>query len=95
MACFLGIDPGMSGAWAIITGRKIISVCRAKDKTGAEIKDWLRVQVIANPDMTAAIEQVHSMPKQGVASSFKFGMSYTHADADSLLIALWLSRQVH
>jgi crossover junction endodeoxyribonuclease RuvC len=27
-------------------------------------------------DTVAAIEQVHAMPKQGVASSFKFGQSY-------------------
>lgn len=27
-------------------------------------------------DVTACIERVHSMPKQGVSSTFKFGMGY-------------------
>jgi crossover junction endodeoxyribonuclease RuvC len=46
--------------------------------TERDVWQWLRPE----PDLTydgqffAIIEKVHSMPKQGVASSFKFGQSY-------------------
>jgi crossover junction endodeoxyribonuclease RuvC len=79
----LGIDPGMNGAAALISGRKLLSVFRFKDKTGLEIKNHFRhlkevYKVDSVNRIEAALEKVHSMPKQGVASSFKFGVSYGH-----------------
>lgn len=139
----LGVDPGANGAIALIRGRKILDVFRLKDKTGLEIKNWLRHQRTLYSDIRGAIEQVSSSPQMGVVSAFTFGKGYghligmldafeipyefvrpqkwqkalgclskgdknvtkaaahrtwpnykaTHADADALLIALWLSGQ--
>lgn len=78
----LGIDPGINGAAAIIKGRKLMDVLRFKDRTGLEIRDffleWKESSRATGSYLHAAIEKVHSMPKQGVASSFKFGDACGH-----------------
>jgi len=68
----LGIDPGASGAIAWI-GTDGPGVEPLKNMTERDVLDLLRSLGEAS---ICYIEHVHSMPKQGVASSFKFGMSY-------------------
>lgn len=75
MIRIVGIDPGWSGGVATLdeTG-KIESVLTFNGMTEQDI---IRAMLIACVDATACyIEKVHSMPKQGVASSFKFGWNY-------------------
>lgn len=67
----IGIDPGQSGAAAYISNGVIEFVKLAN--TERDISDFLREHQDAS---FAYIEKVHSMPKQGVASSFKFGANY-------------------
>ncbi|WP_372897583.1 hypothetical protein [Stieleria sp.] len=72
---YLGVDPGASGAIVAINGNEITHA--RNDWTERDISDWLIQFEPDNEDRCfATLEQVHSMPKQGVASSFKFGMSY-------------------
>lgn len=69
----LGIDPGASGAISAVDGDgRFIESCRL-DATESDIARWLRG---IGTGSFAFIERVHSMPKQGVSSSFKFGQSY-------------------
>ncbi|RLE28249.1 MAG: hypothetical protein DRJ65_00030 [Acidobacteria bacterium] len=68
----IGIDPGQSGAIAWI-GRDGAGVEPLKNMTERDVVDLLRGFRKAS---ICFIEHVHSMPRQGVASSFKFGMSY-------------------
>lgn len=75
----IGIDPGASGAIALIHSGIIHTVRMSEtehDVSGFLIK-WLDA---LGPEpgfgMFAFLEKVHSMPKQGVSSSFKFGASY-------------------
>lgn len=71
----VGIDPGLSGGLALIT--PIGAYVEEMPLAGKEI-DAAEVAVLLKgwaPDVVY-VEQVHSMPKQGVASSFKFGMGY-------------------
>jgi Holliday junction resolvasome RuvABC endonuclease subunit len=81
---YLGVDPGASGGMAIITddGRLVaFSVFKdaSEDDIVADFKKLLgfssafhgRIEVVG-----AALEQVHAMPKQGVSSTFKFGVSF-------------------
>jgi Holliday junction resolvasome RuvABC endonuclease subunit len=72
---FIGIDPGQSGAISVIypDGDPHIESCRLSN-TERDIADWLCGFDLSNS--RACIEIVHSMPKQGVSSSFKFGQSY-------------------
>ena len=73
----VGIDPGISGAlvtlydgapfsWTLMPSVQIGSASRV---IGEEVADWL----IDNEVTFAYIENVHSMPKQGVVSTFNFG----------------------
>jgi crossover junction endodeoxyribonuclease RuvC len=72
---WIGIDPGASGAACLLVDDRV------------EFYDWQDVwasalvinQWIFDVDYTvvgAVIERVSSMPKQGVASSFKFGDNF-------------------
>lgn len=78
---FVGIDPGASGGFGWITTRG--ALCAKAPDT--ERDSWEILQRLADTreverpgfvPVFAVIEHVHSMPKQGVSSSFKFGRSY-------------------
>jgi len=71
----MGIDPGKSGAMALLSLDKkdtfIYPFSKHTTFDLAEVfKDWA-------PEVTMCyIEKVHSMPKQGVVSSFSFGKNF-------------------
>lgn len=74
----LGIDPGISGAIAVLDGEHnyidhllmpTIKTGKSNRINGAAIVSFLRSYDISH----AYLEQVNSMPKQGVASTFNFG----------------------
>lgn len=69
---FLGLDPGQSGGIAYVTpyGQQAYPMPPTEKDISDLIAD-LKPQI-----GFAVIEAVHSMPKQGVASSFKFGRNY-------------------
>jgi len=79
---YIGIDPGASGAVAVLfsappPGRQ--PQVFPLSQTEAEIADLFRAWGYhTSPDegVFAVIEKVHAFPKQGVSSTFKFGMSY-------------------
>jgi crossover junction endodeoxyribonuclease RuvC len=78
MTCILGIDPGKSGAFAIIcldTQDRVI--VEDMPLVGGEINahDFAATLQEYKPGL-AMIESVASMPKQGVRSTFNFGVSY-------------------
>jgi Holliday junction resolvasome RuvABC endonuclease subunit len=81
MTCILGVDPGIHGALAIVAINdggipKLIAILDvpvigtgAKERINTMlVRDWL---VQHAPDH-ALIERAGSMPKQGVASTFKY-----------------------
>jgi crossover junction endodeoxyribonuclease RuvC len=75
----LGIDPGANGAACLIDDAgAIIDVLEFGKCTEADIIQGLREMAAGyEKGITKAyIENVHSMPKQGVASSFKFGKGF-------------------
>ena len=75
---YIGIDPGISGGIACITSDDLFAVkCPG---TIADMNDKIEaITEITNHtgyQCYATIEAVHSMPKQGVSSVFKFGKNY-------------------
>jgi crossover junction endodeoxyribonuclease RuvC len=76
--CIVGIDPGQSGALAFYfpesPGRVAVEDMPV---AGDHVDAAGLAQRIAQlrPDL-AVVESVHSMPNQGVASSFRFGRSF-------------------
>jgi len=75
MKHIIGIDPGASGGVACLTADgQVISVGKL-DQTEADIVLMVQIMASLGP-CVAYLEAVHSMPAQGVASSFKFGQSF-------------------
>ena len=76
---FMGFDPGLSGGMATVDGAGFASTQPIPVAGGeidiATITDDLASVALAG-DIIAVVEAVHSMPKQGVASTFKFGKGY-------------------
>ena len=78
---YIGIDPGMNGGLVAITPKTV--VVTPMPSTERDVYSWF----YALPDigyqngamawnMMATIEKVSSMPRNGVASMFKFGWGY-------------------
>ena len=77
MEFYIGVDPGNSGAAALLdhTGG-IVDTFKFKDATYRDIIDTLREWATYNEQIYAYIEKVHAMPKQGVTSVFTFGQNF-------------------
>lgn len=86
MTAILGIDPGLSGAFAVFDS-KLGAILRLSDTPVHEIRgkrhiDPQSLAIILDSwtldrklDL-AIIEEVGAMPRQGVSSTFKFGTCY-------------------
>lgn len=70
----MGIDPGKGGGIAVVDAEtlELVDVVALPD-TITDINDFIESYKEAH---SVYIETVHSMPKQGVASTFTFGMYY-------------------
>lgn len=71
----IGIDPGASGGAALLNEDGIVDVVVFSKNTEHDLAMIVSNWKSFSPAM-AMLEQVHSMPRQGVASTFKFGQSY-------------------
>jgi len=80
---YLGIDPGFTGAWGLINHHGNYVGCgdMIHNEKWIDINSAYReISLIReNDDMMIVVEAVHAMPKQGVSSSFKFGIAYGQA----------------
>lgn len=72
--CYIGVDPGQNGGIATIDEEGADTV--RMPSTDQDIYNLLVELRYLSPYCHAILEKVHSMPKQGVASSFKFGVNY-------------------
>jgi len=78
----IGIDPGSSGAMCVKidydTGRTEMHVHRFKKMTESEIAAAFKPyrDLSGTTDVFCVLEKVHSMPGQGVSSTFKFGSNF-------------------
>ena len=81
----IGIDPGVDGAIAVLDDDftyysvwDMPTMALSKNKrqvNGAELAEMLKRRE-SLPHLVAYVERVGSMPHQGVASMFNFGVSY-------------------
>jgi hypothetical protein len=71
---YIGVDPGRSGAVALVGPCWRAEACRLS-RPLREVYLWLTA-AIAGQECLAVLEHVHSFPGQGVASTFAFGASY-------------------
>tara|TARA_Y200000002_G_C22556705_1_gene610661 strand:+ start:232 stop:723 length:492 start_codon:yes stop_codon:yes gene_type:complete len=82
----IGIDPGLSGAIAILENNKVINifdipVMTEGKKNKRQLNSALLVNMIKNnvnlhEEVSVVVEQVNAMPGQGVTSMFNFGQTF-------------------
>jgi crossover junction endodeoxyribonuclease RuvC len=82
MNVIIGVDPGKSGAFAALASDGSLLGVHDMPVVGPIISSALLDELVHNyvdplivPPGAAVIEDVHAMPKQGVASMFAFGRS--------------------
>jgi crossover junction endodeoxyribonuclease RuvC len=81
MTVVLGVDPGATGAIAVICSHEGLLAVEDMPHhdgivSGVLITELLDDWWCAHRPSAVWIESVHSMPRQGVASSFKFGRAF-------------------
>ena len=82
----IGIDPGLSGAIAILESNKVLNIFEMpvmsegkKNKrqlNSAQLVKLLKDNITKNEEVTVVVEQVNAMPGQGVTSMFNFGQTF-------------------
>tara|TARA_B100000941_G_C28155537_1_gene374658 strand:- start:76 stop:561 length:486 start_codon:yes stop_codon:yes gene_type:complete len=82
----IGIDPGLSGAIAILEEKKVISIIEMpvmaegkKNKrqlNSAQLVTIIKENIKASEEVAVVVEQVNAMPGQGVTSMFNFGQTF-------------------
>ena len=82
----IGIDPGLSGAIAVLENNKVLSIFEMpvmaegkKNKrqlNSAQLVKLLNDNISKNEEISVVVEQVNAMPGQGVTSMFNFGQSF-------------------
>ena len=82
----IGIDPGLSGAIAILEEKKVIGVFEMpvmaegkKNKrqlNSAQLVNIIQDNLNNNEEAIIVVEQVNAMPGQGVTSMFNFGQTF-------------------
>lgn len=84
MTLFLGVDPGQRGAIAVLDSAGMVELLAdlpcISDKSltwidGSALQSML-LGAIRGRQCQALVERVSAMPKQGVASSFSFGVGF-------------------
>ena len=81
-----GIDPGLSGALAILDEKKIYEVIdlptmsdgkkNKKQLNSAHLSKYIQSNIIDLNKSVVVVEQVNAMPGQGVTSMFNFGQTF-------------------
>lgn len=78
-AAVIGIDPGLKGGIAVVPVHRVKAAVAYPMPLEADGKniDWRAVaEIISKWAGPVYVERVHAMPKQGVSSTFKFGMGF-------------------
>ena len=82
----IGIDPGLSGAIAILEDKKVLSLYdmpvmaegkkNKRQLNSAQLVNIIKDNVNENEEIAVVVEQVNAMPGQGVTSMFNFGQTF-------------------
>ncbi len=82
----LGIDPGLSGAIAILEDKKVLGFFdmpvmaegkkNKRQLNSAQLVNIIKDNVNENEEIAVVVEQVNAMPGQGVTSMFNFGQTF-------------------
>ena len=82
----VGIDPGLSGAIAILENNKVLNIFdmpvmsegkkNKRQLNSALLVSLIKDNIISHEEVAVVVEQVNAMPGQGVTSMFNFGQTF-------------------
>ena len=82
----IGIDPGLSGAIAILEDKKVLNLHEMpvmaegkknkKQLNSAQLVNLIKEYANDSDEVAVIVEQVNAMPGQGVTSMFNFGQTF-------------------
>jgi crossover junction endodeoxyribonuclease RuvC len=82
----IGIDPGLSGAIAILENNKVVGIYdmpvmaegkkNKRQLNSAQLVNIIKDNIYTKEEITVVVEQVNAMPGQGVTSMFNFGQTF-------------------
>ena len=82
----IGIDPGLSGAIAILENNKVLNIFdmpvmsegkkNKRQLNSALLVSLLKENIDQSEEVSIVVEQVNAMPGQGVTSMFNFGQTF-------------------
>jgi crossover junction endodeoxyribonuclease RuvC len=82
----IGIDPGLSGAIAILEDKKVLKIFdipvmsegkkNKRQLNSALLVNLLKENINNSEEVAVVVEQVNAMPGQGVTSMFNFGQTF-------------------
>ena len=82
----IGIDPGLSGAIAVLKENKVISIFdmpvmaegkkNKRQLNSSQLVNIIKENINEDEDTIVVVEQVNAMPGQGVTSMFNFGQTF-------------------
>ena len=82
----IGIDPGLSGAIAVLEDNKVLGIYdmpvmaegkkNKRQLNSAQLVNIIKDNINTKEEITVVVEQVNAMPGQGVTSMFNFGQTF-------------------
>ena len=82
----IGIDPGLSGAIAVLENNKVLGIYdmpvmadgkkSKRQLNSAQLVSIIKQNTSNNDELVIVVEQVNAMPGQGVTSMFNFGQTF-------------------
>ena len=82
----IGIDPGLSGAIAVLENNKVLNIFdipvmsegkkNKRQLNSALMVNLLKENINKEEEVVVVVEQVNAMPGQGVTSMFNFGQTF-------------------
>ena len=82
----IGIDPGLSGAIAILEDNKVLNIFdmpvmaegkkNKRQLNSAQLVNIIKGNTVPEDEVVVIVEQVNAMPGQGVTSMFNFGQTF-------------------
>ena len=82
----IGIDPGLSGAIAILEDNKVVGIYdmpvmaegkkNKRQLNSAQLVNIIKNNIRSADEIAVVVEQVNAMPGQGVTSMFNFGQTF-------------------
>ena len=85
---YLGIDPGKNGGLAVISADGTPCQWTRMPQGVGLIVDWIAATARQHPRLVMVAEKAQAMPKQGIASAFRYGQHFGIFEASSAMLKL-------